>query len=105
MPLEINKLLTLSTCHISKEDSELLEIIPSKFDSKIGITQYGFFIWAGNEHDIENTKRYYAKLCDFGLSESLIKVLLLAIKNDCTYVYFDRDAPSIYDYNLDIYEW
>ena len=80
--LEISKILTISTAHLSQEDIKFLEY-KQLYSFK---SEYGYIIstfnWGYNT----------------GFSETFLNLLVLATRNDCTYLQFDRDASILPDF-------
>jgi hypothetical protein len=110
MSLEIMKVLVLSTAHITEQDNELLLLHAGEPFSKVktirvAADEYGFFIYAGNYEVPDNNEAHYSRLREFNVSESLIKVLKLAVKNKCQYVRLDRDVAVVKDEGLDTHDW
>lgn len=95
--MEITKMLTISTAHITKETALLLDICTDGVVREISNPvyskgDYGWFIYIGcNDSD------------DPFIPNDLRKCLKLAENNDCDWLCLDRDA-EIVD-GLDKYEW
>ena len=87
--LEIHKMLTISTGHITEHDAKILEKGSWISD------EYCFILGTSEElvsHYEEN-----------GLSGSFLNCLKFARDNDCNYIRFDADGDEIE--GLKIYEW
>ena len=87
--MEINKMLTVSTAHISEETAELL-------DKDISIVAYqkGDYGWFIHIHDD----------CDeYEIPKDLLKLLMFAKDLNCDWLCLDCDG-DILDY-LETYDW
>lgn len=87
MTLEISKILTLSTAHISFQTASLLD--QDALECSRRTDEYGYVI---------NT--YWA---DHSLTQDLNQVLDFARDNGCDYVNLDRDGPVVDE--LPAYDW
>jgi hypothetical protein len=94
MNLEIDKMLTLSTSHLTEKtvtwyletnNSELV-VFPKK--------DYGYFIFIGSDYVEELYK---------DIPNDLVEVIKFALKKDCAWLCLDRDAEQIEE--LDVYPW
>lgn len=90
--MEINKMLTVSTGHISKETAELLDK-----DNIYGLVvyqkdEYGWFIFLSEEDD------YYA-----GIPDELLKLIKFAKDLGCSWLCLDRDG-DVLEY-LEVFDW
>lgn len=81
MTLEISKILTLSTAHITEATAKLMEHHCRR-------DEYGFFM-----------STHYVRWP----SEDLVEVLKFARANGCDYVNLDRDGPVVDE--LPVYDW
>lgn len=80
---EISKIWTLSTCHITQEDSEkMLDCSLITYD----LEGYGWLVYIPSSDIIDN----YGK----DVSPALQKILGLAKDLGCTWIKFDRDGPE-----------
>lgn len=101
--MEITKMLTISTAHITQETAELLDkvckdggysrlIVYNKVAKYIGGTEeYGWFIYCK------------VGLPDLNVPEDLLKVMCFARDNDCDWLCLDRDGDVVD--SLDKYKW
>lgn len=120
MSLEIMKVLVLSTSHITQQDAKILSkragaepqllfikgrSVTVRKGVRAAEDEYGYFIYAGNYEVTDNNEAYYERVRDAKISESLIKVLKLAVKNKCQYVRLDRDVAVVKDEGLDTHDW
>ncbi|ADL36047.1 hypothetical protein bpr_II108 (plasmid) [Butyrivibrio proteoclasticus B316] len=92
--MEINKMLSLSTAHITKEtESKLSE--QSIYEVNVyEKSEYGYFIYPNIE------------LLDkrgWDIPEDLKKCIGLAKANNCNWIVFDRDVDPVDE--LPTYEW
>lgn len=90
--MEISKMLTISTAHITKETAEWLDekdilIVYKKSD-------YGWFILVSDWDDVVETEE---------IPEDLRKILRFADDLDCRWLCLDCDG-DILSY-LDVYNW
>jgi len=90
--LEIIKILVISTCHISKQDSGVLtqQSNPLLADS----FYYGWYVFIPDEGEDEEHLK---------LVPSLRPVFELARKNDCKYIRLDQDGDEVEE--LPRYDW
>lgn len=98
--LDIEKMLTLSTAHITEETSGKLETEPNTDDMSLCVyekAEYGFFIYID-----ENVIRRIADN-DNAIPEDLRACLKLAIDNDCKVLCLDCDGIEVDE--LQTYEW
>ena len=89
--MEISKMLTVSTAHITQETSELLD------NDKLSIvvypkSEYGWFILVCDWDEYENE-----------LPKDLKKFLMLAEDQGCNWLCLDCDGEVLGF--LDVYEW
>lgn len=93
--LEISKMLTLSTAHITQKTSERLEKDPD--DNNLGLcvypTTYGWFIMI-NEQTIKNTEH---------LPKELANLIKFANDLGCSALCLDCDGTKV-DY-LETFDW
>ena len=90
--MEISKMITVSTGHISKETAELLEN-----DNIYGLIvyqkdEYGWFIFLSEEDD------YYVSIPD-----ELLKLIKFAKDLGCSWLCLDRDG-DVLEY-LEVFDW
>ena len=103
--MEISKMLTVSTSHISKETAGLLtEICDYSKESELIIypkrfkeDYYGWFIFVSEELVIDDMYKNTPK--------DLMRCLLLALKMECDWLCLDRDGEVLNNPYLDVYEW
>ena len=91
--MEISKMLTISTAHISEETARLLDIEPDNDNMQLTVynkADFGWFVYVSE----------YFEDCD--IPDDLRKCLELAKENNCTWLCLDCDA-EIVD-GLDFYE-
>lgn len=103
MEREIQKMLVVSTAHISKDDNFIL----STFGDAGGPTclvvdqyPYGYIVWVGSYSSDED---YPVQIVNEGMSKEFIALMELAEQLDCEYLKVDADGP-IYD-DLPTFEW
>ena len=87
--LEISKMLTISTVHISKETAALLN------ENNLSIPvfnkgEHGWFVWVEDNNEV--------------IPEDLSKAIDLAQNMDCEWLCLDTDG-EILDHCLAVYEW
>lgn len=97
---EFEKVLVLSTGHMLKSDSELLDkedrpsLVAYPYD-------YGHYIWVGIDDDsFENN--FEGAIAD-GFSEAFLNLLRLAHRMNCPYLKLDCDGPIMDD--LPKFDW
>ncbi len=106
---EFNKVLVLSTAHITRRDSELLDC--DSYVARLGgeprtqgllasAHRYGNWLYV---HDDDGLYEDYRRVLEY--SESLIKCLLFARKHHASYINFDRDGSVVDTPELDTHEW
>jgi hypothetical protein len=100
--LEISRTLTLSTAHVTSEDSRLLDdcthadgshMVNGKVsDPVVGWDKdpYGWFVWVPDLDD-------ETMLCirEFGYSPEFLNILIMAAERDVTWICFDSDGPRV----------
>jgi hypothetical protein len=86
--LEIDRMLTCCSSHVTQEDSEILEIPNGELVSHP--YEYGWLVWTGNGFRPE-------------LSEAANKLLDFARKHGCEWLRIDGDGPTID--NLETFSW
>ena len=95
--LEISKLLTLSTAHLTRETREKMdnpefidEVLPAIYPKTVLGTTYGWFVYttrcAGQDEDEDNLEN---------LPEDLKAAIDLANSLSCSVVCFDADADPV----------
>lgn len=87
--------LDVSTCHITQEDSELLDNADSLIVTK---REHGWLVHVPELKCIE-----FNEILEEGFSNSLIKVLAKALMLNCNFILFDCDANEHAD--LDTHDW
>ena len=100
MKLEIEKILVLSTGHISLEDNERLTVTTrgcGKESFTVHTHDNGFRVQV-NLFFSEDLEQMYA-----GFSSGFVKCMMLAFINDCEWINFDSDGPT-FDF-LHTYNW
>ena len=95
--MEITKMLTLSTAHITEETANKLDRDPN--DNNLGLCIYnkgtfGWYIYLNSIKDIETHHK---------LPDDLFKCILLAQSLNCEVLCFDCDGPE--EQFLPTYEW
>lgn len=88
--MELNKILSMSTGHITENDAKLLE---SEQGFTVGKYEEGFFIFT-NVFEMRKQEGY---------SEEFYNLVLLAKELDCRFMNIDRDADYIP--GLPTFEW
>lgn len=95
--MEISTMITLSTCHITKETDKWLKSEAENTDCGSGLIVYekdcGYFIMTPDSFDFE----------DMDVPEDLRRVLEFAIKTRITWICLDADGPV--EEILPVYEW
>lgn len=100
--LEISKMLTVSTAHLTKEDVRYLELAGStdygdltvyekRFHSVYYESLYGWFVYVPDD------------LNEIDVSENLKHILAFAKSHECDWMCFDEDGCVIKE--LDTYDW
>jgi len=97
--LEIDKMLTLSTAHITKETADLLEREVTYGLNNVDLaiynkSEYGWFVFA-NDSDY--------KLEDLKIPKDLLDCCILARKNNCKWLCLDCDGLIVP--GLKTYDW
>jgi hypothetical protein len=98
----IEKVLVISTAHVSYDDKVMLEdLAETKPKARIFDTEYGFIIkvYPKSEYTEEDDQ----KLRDDGMSEAFIDLLKFCRKHDCPLLHLDCDADTIED--LPTFDW
>ena len=97
--MQIERMITISTAHISEETEQLL--IENAENNHFGISVYskdvyGFWIYVPNKLNnvIDNNEK---------LPDDLWNCIMLAINNGCTWLCLDRDG-EIVD-GLETFDW
>jgi len=95
---EIRKMLSVSTIHITKADSELLSKWSGGEATPILVAKfiYGFFLYVWDEDED-------ACPIEEQLSGSFRKVLSFARRSECSYIQLDCDG-AVYE-DLDNHDW
>ena len=92
--MDISKMLTVSTAHISKETAEMLDKDTDTLDIVVyNKKEYGWFIYIPFYYD--NNKLYIPK--------DLHNLLIFAKDSSCDWLCLDRDGEILE--NLETYEW
>jgi hypothetical protein len=101
--MEISKMLTISTCHITKETAKFIDNVCKDNNLSILIVydksakysdcteKYGWFIYCN------------VALPDLNVPEDLLKVMCFTRDNNCDWLCLDRDGEVVD--GLDVYEW
>lgn len=110
-PLQIDKLLDVSTCHITQADSEKLaqdaregdttarrDGLPLAQGAKVPpfiVYEYaeGFRVWTGFD-DEEYLKDTLKEGREAGYSEALLNLIKVASDNECRFLLLDRDGQN-----------
>lgn len=97
--LEISKILTISTEHISKEDIDALEKGTDAGWSQLVCYkyEYGDFVYIPSAKDIAGLS------AGKNLPKYFIKLLQLAAENDCKFLVLDCDADVLDGYKT--FDW
>lgn len=107
VPLEITKILTISTAHLSERDDRLLQAnndpeVGSWFQmSYQGDTDLVGYMVHVTCDDIE--EEYKVRLREEGWSPAIAAIQQFAKDHDCDYVRLDPDGPTVD--GLETYEW
>lgn len=96
---EIQKMLVLSTAHITLADSKILEAKGFMYCDGV---QFGWHI-AGLSSKAEERRTFIAEACTAGLSIAFMHACLLAIKTGCKRLLLDADGPI--DPSLATFVW
>lgn len=112
-PLEIGKILTISTRHITKSDDEKLhknEYTPCGvfFDlTPPGEEEgYGYLVHCSQDFDDDNSKNHgelKKYMEDAGWSPAMSDIQIFALKHGCDYIRLDPDADEVDD--LPQFDW
>lgn len=112
-PLEIGKILTISTRHITKSDDEKLradsytpygvffDLTPAGCDEG-----YGYFVHCSQDFDDDNSKNHgelKKYMEDAGWSPAMSDIQIFALKHGCDYIRLDPDADEVDD--LPQFDW
>jgi len=99
MELEFQKILVLSTAHLTEEDNDFLsnEEYSENLDCVIDETPYGWMV-----HISKNKDELFSEVHRL-LSENFRKAMELAFINDCDWVRFDCDGNVVEE--LKSYDW
>ena len=101
--MEISKILTISTAHITEETAKFIDnvcednnlsnlVVYNKSAKYIGGTaQYGWFIYCN------------VALPDLNVPKDLLKIMCFTRDNNCDWLCLDRDGEVVD--GLDEYEW
>ena len=100
--LEIAKMLTVSTAHLTKEDVRYLELAGSsdygdltvyekRFHGQCYENLYGWFVYAPDDLNERNAP------------ENLRHILTFAKNNECDWICFDEDGCVVKELNT--YDW
>ena len=95
--MEISKMLTLSTGHITRDTANLLESLADEYEDIIGSPiiykkgDYGWFVHIPEELD------------EYSIPYDLLQVLEFAKRHDCDWLCLDCDGQEIEF--LPQYEW
>lgn len=103
--LEIGRMLTLSTGHISKKTADLLnEVAEAYTELSLPVVytkgEYGYMVHINEEHSGEWTED---KELIADTPSDLYECMRLAIANDCDWLVFDRDAGIVK--GLQVFDW
>ena len=97
--MDIERILTISTAHISSTTSELLSIEPETDTMGINVyckADYGWFIYVPN-----NLIEHYNG--GYDIPEDLWSCMLFAYEKDCNWLGLDCDGDVVKD--LKTYDW
>lgn len=92
--MDITKMLTISTAHITEETATKLDLEANTDDMQLSVylkADYGWLVYVNKDLDNRN------------IPDDLRKCLELAKANDCEWLCLDCDG-EIVD-GLDVYEW
>jgi hypothetical protein len=88
--LEIDKILTLSTAHISEETNRILTEDPDRFVFSVRANEYGYFLSTAAVGQQTNP-------------EDIQAIMAFAVSHGCSYVNLDRDGSVVP--GLKEYDW
>ena len=96
-PYEIQKILVLSTCHITESDNDFLRETTfcqdDPADSGITPFEYGYRIYVGTDREIANeTIERWKNIT--GLSQALVNLLCLTRRLKCVALVLDCDGQE-----------
>ncbi|MEE9383193.1 MAG: hypothetical protein V3V08_07250 [Nannocystaceae bacterium] len=90
--LEISKVLTISTGHITRRTAELMDAKEINLPVHYQWGEYGWIFWTGREHyEFDETP------------DDLLLCIMFAKDKGCRYLLLDRDGEGIDE--LPFYEW
>ena len=95
--LKIEKIITLSTAHITLETEKKLSKEPYTNNMQLAVydkAEYGFFIFIPNNYNVNDNAN---------IPNDLKKCMKIAIKNECNWLCLDCDGQEIED--LEKYIW
>lgn len=92
--MDIEKVLTLSTAHLTKATGDLMSDEPERLAMTIWNAEYGWFLYAGAANPLPD--RYV-------IPDDLAACMALATREGCTWLRLDRDGDLVEE--LPEYEW
>ncbi len=95
----IQKILTLSTAHVTELDMEILNNEKHSFSFSVGKHEYGSFFC------VPEYEWPFKKPLTTLFSKSFIKILNYAVKHNCDYVTLDRDIKIEEGADFDVHNW
>jgi len=104
--VETIKVMEISTCHITKEDNEILrkfvDVGPEDHPQVIMAYEHGFMVSSWHNFN-DNPEKLEEKLLELGHSPAYINLVRVAFDAGCKWLNLDCDSS---DYSwLPSYEW
>jgi hypothetical protein len=98
---EIDRVISLSTGHVTQEDMERIDDHCTTPAAPLvcAADPYGGWLYA------PDSEIYIKNIEDDGYSDSMVKVIRYARKKGCKYVRLDRDVPLEETEDLNVHEW
>ena len=106
MKLDIDKVLNLSTIHITEDDNIILTQITEDGHPEAGwviSTDYGFMIFVPPGGNTEEVAEHVHGFKQVGMSNAFIDLYKLAAEQQCTWLRLDCDIPEVD--GLQIFDW
>lgn len=91
--MEIQKIMVMSTAHITERDNETLSIRSFPFEVEVLASECGYMIYVGSDPAL--LENHIVDFINADLSDSFIKLALFAQANLCAWLHLDRDGPVI----------
>lgn len=106
MKLEIDKVVNLSTAHITEKDNTLLTEIVEDEHPEAGwtiATDYGFMVFVPSRGNKEEVAEHVYGFTKVGMSPQFIALYMLAAEQGCTWLRLDCDIPEVK--GLPTFDW